>query len=248
MKKISENDTNFIGDLGQAVRTNPLSAALIGMGVLWLFAGNRGVEKAGEFVKGASGFDGIPDAAGNVVQAADSTLRSRVDSVGERAKSAKDSLQHQGADALDNVARIGHEQLAAASEYAVSIPKQGAEKFNAVRSNLNDLLTAQPLALGAIGIAIGAGIAAALPPSEVEATYLGETSDAVKSKAVRFVAEQTDRATAVIENVMEESRREGLTLAGAQDAARDIASKVGRVVDTAKQGISERATLTKFSS
>jgi hypothetical protein len=42
---------------------------------------------------------------------------------------------------------------------------------------------AQPLALGAIGLAIGARIAAALPRTEMEADYLGETSDTVKAKA-----------------------------------------------------------------
>ena len=68
--------------------------------------------------------------------------------------------------------------------------------------NLSDLFKAQPLALGAIGIAIGAGIAAALPGTEIEADYLGETSDTVKTKAAQFAAEQTDRVTTVAGNVV----------------------------------------------
>jgi hypothetical protein len=251
MNDISERGSDFVGDLGEAVRKNPLSAALIGMGVLWLFTGNRPVERAGEFVRGR-GFDKIPDAAGNAFQATHSTLRSRVDSIGEGVISTKDALQDQAADVLENAARFGHEQVGAASDYAFSIPEHGAQMFDSVRSNLNDLFRAQPLALGAIGLAIGAGIAAVLPSSEAEDAYLGETSDTVKAKVAEFAAEQTDRATTVAENVMEavedESRRQGLTVEGAKEAVGDISAKVGRVVDTAKKGVSERATLARSSS
>jgi hypothetical protein len=123
--------------------------------------------------------------------------------------------------------------------------------FDTARSNLTELFRTQPLALGAIGLAIGAGIAAALPSSEVEAAYLGETSDTVKAKATESAAEQTHRATTVAEGVMgavtEEARKEGITLEGAKSAVGDIAAKVGRVIDVAGKGISERVTSTKSS-
>jgi hypothetical protein len=251
MNDISERGSDFVRDLGEAVRKNPLSAALIGMGVLWLFTGNRPVERAGKIARG-SGFDRIPDATGNAFRGTQATLKSRVDSIGERIISTKDILQDQSADVLENAARFGQEQVGAASEYAFSIPEHGAEMFDTVRSNLNDLLRAQPLALGVIGLAIGAGIAAALPSSEAEDACIGETSDAVKAKAAQFAAEQTDHAATVAENVMEvvaaESRRQGLTVEGAKEAVGDISAKVGRVVDTAKRGISERATLARSSS
>jgi hypothetical protein len=129
------------------------------------------------------------------------------------------------------------------------MPGTGTEVFDTVRSNLSDVFRAQPLALGAIGIAIGAGIAAALPATELETDYLGETSDTVKAKAAEFAAEQTDRVTTVAENVVEavteEARKQGLTLEGAKSAAGDVSAKVGRVVDAAGKGISERVTSSK---
>ena len=107
------------------------------------------------------------------------------------------------------------------------------------------------MALGAIGLAIGAGIAAALPPSELETTYLGETSDTVRTKAADFAAEQTSRATTVSESVLsavtEEARRQGLTVEDAKSAVGDISAKVGRVADAAGKGISERVGLSKPS-
>ncbi len=243
MSDISEKGSDFLRDLGNAARKNPLSTALIGMGVLWLFTGSRPVERAEEIVRRTARFDRIPDAAGNAFEAARSTFRSGADSIGEHVTSAKDALRDGGADALDSATRFGRDYADAGSDYARSIPGAGAEMFDAARSNLTELFRTQPLALGAIGFAIGAGIAAALPSSEVEAAYLGETSDTVKAKAAEFVAEQTARATTVAEGVMgavtEEARKEGLTVEGAKSAVGDISTKVGRIVDAAGKGISD---------
>ena len=51
MNSVSEQRSDFIQDLGNAVRKNPVSAALIGMGVLWLFTGNPPVERASDFAR-----------------------------------------------------------------------------------------------------------------------------------------------------------------------------------------------------
>ena len=248
MSDMSEKGSDFVRELGEAARKNPLSAALIGMGILWLFTGGRPVQR--DFVR-RTGFDRIPDAAGNALEAARSTFRSGADSIGEHVTSAKDALRAGGADALDSATRSGRDYADAASDYAISIPGAGAEIFDTARSNLTELFKTQPLALGAIGLAIGAGIAAALPSSEVEAAYLGETSDTIKAKAADFAAEKAARAGAVAEDVMgavtEEARRQGLTVEGAKSALGDISAKVGRVADAAGKGISERVTSTKSS-
>jgi hypothetical protein len=249
MNNVSEKGSDFIQDLGDAVRKNPLSAALIGMGVLWLFAGSRPVERVGDFAR-SSGLDRIPDAAGYAADAARSTLRSGTDAVGERVASAKDVVKDGVVDALDSATRYGREYADTASEYVTSIPGSSAEIFDAVRSNLTDLFKAQPLALGAIGIAIGAGIAAAFPAAEIEADYLGETSDTVRKNAAQFAAEQTDRATtvaeAVVNAVKEEAATQGLTLEGAKAAVGDISAKVSRVADASGKSISDRANLGKL--
>ena len=105
MTDISERGADFVRDLGQAARNNPLSAALIGMGVLWLFTGNRPVERAGDFVR--SGFDRMPDAAGNMYEAARSTVKSSADTVAGGIASATETLRDGGAAALDGAARFG---------------------------------------------------------------------------------------------------------------------------------------------
>jgi hypothetical protein len=248
MSDISEKGSDFFRDLGNAARKNPLSAALIGLGVFWLFTGSRPVERAADFVR-RTGFDRMPDAAGNAFEAARSTFRSGAGSIGEHVTSAKDALRDDSADALDSATRFGRDYSDAASDHARSIPGAGAEMFDTARSNLTELIRTQPLALGAIGLAIGAGIAAALPSSEVEVAYLGDTSETVKAKAAEFATEQTARATTLSEGVMgavtEEARKQGLTVEGAKSAVGDFSTKVGRVVDAAGKGVSERVTPTK---
>jgi hypothetical protein len=235
MSEISERGTDFVRDLGEAARKNPLSAGLIGMGVLWLFTGSRTVERAEEIVRRTAGFDRIPDAAGDAFEAARSTFKTGAESIGESVTSANDALRDRSANAIDSAARFGRDYADTTSEY--------------VRSNLTELFRAQPLTLGAIGLAVGAGIAAALPRSEAEAAYLGETSDTVKAKVGEFAAEQTARATTVAEGVLgaitEEAGKQGLTTEGAKSVVGDIPEKVGRVVDVAGKEIAERVKLTK---
>lgn len=244
MNNVSEAGSDFIQDLGDAVRKNPVSAALIGMGVLWLFSGSKSAAKAGEYVR--KGMDRLPDA----FEGARSALQSGAGAVGERSASVTGAMTNGAADTLDSAAHYGREYADTASGYFASIPQTGMDALGTIRSNLSEVFRAQPLALGAIGIAIGVGIAAALPATELESDYLGEASDAAKARASEFAAEQAGRVTTaagdVLEAVTDEAQRQGLTLESAKSAAGDISAKVGRVVDAAGKGISsDRASFSK---
>jgi len=145
---------------------------------------------------------------------------------------------------MDKAARVGREQVNTLSEYARAIPGTGADMIGDARS-LAELFRAQPLALGAVGLAIGAGIAAALPVTELEAEYLGETSDAFKEKAQSFAAEQASRAADAAESAVNaatsEARKQGLTVDGAKNAASQVSDKVGRIFEAAGKEVSQRA-------
>jgi len=116
--------------------------------------------------------------------------------------------------------------------------------FETARDGLSELFRAQPLALGAIGLAIGAGIAAALPKTDVEDAYHGEASQTVKTQAAELAGQQVEKATAlasdVVEAVSAEARKQGLTPDGAKAAANDLTGRVGRVVDAAKNGAGQK--------
>jgi hypothetical protein len=254
MSEFSETASDFVRDLGDAARKNPISAALIGMGVVWLFTGGRTAERVGDLVRGA-GFDRIPDAAGNALAAARSTLRTGTETVGKGVSSATETLRDTGAAGLDRVARAGSqvartgsEYAGAAYDYAQNIPDAGGALFGTARDNLSELFRAQPLALGAVGLAIGAGIAAALPATDLEAEYFGEASDNFREQAADFASDQVLRAATVAEEVVvvvsDQARQQGLTVDAAKSAIADIPEKLGRVADAAGKGLSDRLKST----
>ena len=247
MSDVSEKASDFVRDLSDAARKNPVSAALIGMGAVWLFTGGRTAGMVGDLVRGA-GFDRIPDAAGNALDAARSTLRSGSESVGKGVSSATETLRDAGAAGFDRVTRASSEVADTAYGYAQNIPDAGGALFGTARDNLSELFRAQPLALGAVGLAIGAGIAAALPATDLEAEYFGEASDNFKEQAADFASDQVSRAATVAEDVVtavsDEARKQGLTVDAAKSAIADIPEKLGRVVDAAGKGISDRVKST----
>src|SRR5436305_12758663 len=91
MNDVSEKATDFVRELGDAVRRNPVSAALIGMGVMWMFSG-RIAGLSGEAARRA-GLDRIPDAAGEAFDAAGAMVTSSARAMGDSVSSAAGTVQ-----------------------------------------------------------------------------------------------------------------------------------------------------------
>jgi hypothetical protein len=245
MTNIREQGSDFLQDLGESARRNPVSAVLIGVGALWMFTGGRSAFGAAGELARRTRLDRLPDVGGAGLGAAGTALQSGWNAAGNTVSSAADKMQSGAAAVMDRATRFGREQADALSGYVKSAPDSGAEMMGSVRANLTELFRTQPLALGAVGLAIGAGIAAALPSTQAEAEYFGETSDAIKEQAKEFAVEQTARAKTVAESVVgavtEEARNQGLTIEDAKSVAGDMSSKVKRVFDAAGKGVSQRA-------
>lgn len=216
--------SGFVEDLRDAAGRNPVSAALIGMGVLWMLTGAKSPAGVRRVLRNA-GLDQVPDALSEVR----SGLREKAGSVADMAASTLEAGRGRGASAIDDVA-----------EYGRAMIEPGAV-FETARDGLSELFRAQPLALGAIGLAIGAGIAAALPKTDVEDAYLGEASRTLKTEAAEIAGQQVEKATALANDVVEaasaEARKQGLTPDGAKAATNDLTGRVGRVVDAAKNSV-----------
>jgi hypothetical protein len=222
MSDISDRASDFFQELGDAARRNPLSAALIGMGALWLFTGRRGLGR-------------IPDVARNAWSDPTPGFRAEAESRQDRKSGAGETVRDRST--AHRAAETGGALASSVKDYASGLPDMAGTVFDDVRSNVSELFREQPLALGAVGIAIGAAIAASLPATDLEASYLGETSDFVKRRAGAIVGEQAERATdiskRVVDAVADEARQQGLTADGLKTAATQISEKVQRVADAA---------------
>jgi len=69
MTELMEKGSSFVRDLGDAARENPISAALIGMGILWMFGGSAAS------VARRARVDRMLDRAGEASEATGSMIR-----------------------------------------------------------------------------------------------------------------------------------------------------------------------------
>jgi hypothetical protein len=83
----------------------------------------------------------------------------------------------------------------------------------------------QPLLLGAVGLAIGAGVAASIPITETENKVMGDASDFVRDAVSEKAAKVREMAGAAVD----EAKEQGLTPEGAGEALRSIGDKLGAV-------------------
>ena len=177
----------FASNLSGSVKNNPLPVALVGIGIAWLMAtGNR-----------------RPSYAHAPSESSGSGMMRHAS---ERMSSTKDRLSQSAQSARERVGQIGQ----AARNQAERVRYQ-AER---VRTGYDSIVRDQPLALGAIGLAIGACLAAAAPRTRPEDELMGEASDRLTEQAKQIGKQQLEKAQQVA--------------AKAKDAAAGDAQPVGR--------------------
>jgi hypothetical protein len=206
---------DFLNDLGNAVRANPLPAALVGMGLVWLFAGRKSLR-----------------------------TRNIGEAMSDTAISAGSMIRDRGAEAVQGISGAASSPGGASLELARSAPAMNGQLFATARSNLSDLLQKQPLLLGAFGVALGAGIAASLRISDPETALLGEASANFQGRAQNFAANQTKRAAnladGVATTIAQEAHAQGLTPDGLKSTASEAGQKVKNVLDQAVGSVRDR--------
>lgn len=247
MSNATSND--FVGGLQDAVRQNPVSAALIGMGVLWMFTGGAKLTAAAALLGPAARATASGIGAGLQASAdAASSAGGSVLSAGARvADSVRETVTDASAKVAETAANTFESAKGAASDSAAqarSAIDSQASAFDgvggALQQNLKTTFERQPLLLGAIGLAIGAGMAAAVPPTQIETELVGETAEGVRAKVKGFASEATDKVTAVAERTFEavkdEAAAQGLTPQAAKDGAAAIGGKLKTVAKAARKG------------
>jgi hypothetical protein len=174
------------------------------------FAGNvaAGVrDTADRAYEGARrGAESVGAAMANAADAA----RSAAEGVGATMASAADEMRHRVQEFGGAVGDIGQRLYDEARE----TPRRVGDTVTHARDSLMSMVKEQPLMAGAVGLAIGAAIAAALPKTEAEDQLLGEASDNLKDAAAKLAASEMENAKSV-----------------ATSMASKVASEVGKVAD-----------------
>jgi hypothetical protein len=248
---------DFFNSLQDAVRENPISAALIGMGVLWMFMGGSNTTLLGGGGR-KSIFRGVGQGAEEVDGVVRDTTARVGSSVGHMADAAAETISHvaggvreasatiaehgtrtagQAADAVASAydattnatSRTGDSLSNAATSAAHAMQETGTKWGSTVQQSIGELFERQPLLLGAVGIAIGAGIAASIPTTEAENKVMGGASDFVRDAVSGKAAQVKEMADAAVH----EAKAQGVTTEAAGEALRAISDKVGAVAQAA---------------
>lgn len=237
----------LVDRLNRAIRENPLAAGLIGAGVAWmLFGGTRGIGAAAGFATNVAARTGA---------AASATTRAAAGGLAQSGSNAAAAIKDAGSEVVGSVASLvpdvslpDADKIVEAATHAQSAISEGfdsavskaSDYTTTIRSRLSQGLESQPLLLGAIGLAIGAGIASTFATTAVESELMGAQGAAARDKLEDLAGDIKDRAGKVLSDVQEEAGRQGLTPERAKDAASDIGDKVKTLAGAGRDAVAKR--------
>lgn len=232
-----------------AIRENPLAAGLIGAGIAWML------------LRRAKGFGAmagvVKDAAGKAGAAASKAGNSVATGLAKAGSTASAGLRTMASDVAGSVTSIvpdfsipdtdkSFETLsdarAARADRFDSAAIAGREYGAAIQSKLSGALERQPLLLGAIGLAIGAGIASTFATTAVEQELMGEQGSAVRERLQDVADDVKDRAKQVVADVKDEAIQQGLTADAVKSAAGGIGEKFKTVAGAGRDSVAQRFT------
>jgi hypothetical protein len=146
--------------------------------------------------------------------------------------------------AADRARGMMQETGSSLSAAARSAQERGYSMGQTVQRDLADIFERQPLLLGAVGVAIGAALAAAVPATDAENRLMGETSESLKEQAKQMASAQMERAksmgTDLVQEVSREAGAQGLTAAAASQAFSAIKDKLSSVAESARDGLKNK--------
>ena len=154
------------------IKENPIPAAMIGIGIGWLLFG------------GASRARRSPERTMH---------RYRLDagqSYGYMAHDAGETVSHFAQDARHRVADVAGEARMRGQRVARGAGRQIMRAERGVENTMRE----NPLALGAVAIAIGAAIGLSLPHTQVEDEWMGDTKERLLHRAEDFAGEAIHKA------------------------------------------------------
>jgi ElaB/YqjD/DUF883 family membrane-anchored ribosome-binding protein len=212
--------SSFLDNLKEAVGENPLSAALIGGGALWLLFGNERLKSAAASVSAATNRPPTAPEMDHGSLHDGHTLSAITSAASDASSGAANAIK----DRLGEGATYARESFSKATE---ALPPK--ETIANVQSSISSLIERQPMVLGAIGLAVGVAVASAFTASDLENEWIGEISDRVKE-------DLEARAGSVSHSVREASDELKATFRDIGSEAADRLQETGRdVMDAARE-------------
>jgi len=197
------------------IRENPVPAAMVGIGLGWLFMGSRRQEASGNGARGytggyvdtgrpygggRSGFVSGPHAPADYTGGYQANDEGIVDRVRERASDAGHAVRESAGAVADR-----------AQDVASTVATQAREQAY----HVEDAFQRNPLAVGAATLALGLAAGLALPVTDREVALMGDARDRLVDQAKEAASDVREKVQHVAGRVIDEAQTT------AKDAARE---------------------------
>ncbi len=222
---LADNIGPISAGLDRIVRANPLAVALIGAGVAWLAVGGLRHIRPGKSVAGTadeplSGWDDEggrgyhPPLGEDMSWVRDShalraSARANLASIEAAAREGFISVVRAAEERADVVARYAVDSNIALRRGLEGLPVEAQDRIVALRERVfsaprtadavkQRMLEDQPMVAGAIALAVGACLAAALPRTQAEDRLFGAERDRLVNHAQAMLRAEKSRASDVV--------------------------------------------------
>lgn len=222
--------------LMEFITENPLPAAAVGLGAIWLFTLRKG---------------GQSEVSGDRMARFAYTGPERREpngrpGLGRRLADRADSMRHTVGDAASHAGERAGELKERVSERAGELGSAAKERAREAKGGLEEMMRSNPLALAAGAAVLGLALGMLVPESEPERKLMGpardQLADRVQSTAQRVKDSAVEAGREVQETVKDEmSYRAPEVKSSLKDAAATVGQQIkesaGRVAEDAKEEI-----------
>jgi hypothetical protein len=214
----------FLDNLNDAVRDNPVAAGLIGLGLAWMVLG-----------KSTSVMRKTSAAASAAADTVEATTEAVADGVAPVVTGAADHLR-KAASGLGETVAGGVQNAASRIRRAVTPGTEDGGPPPLARGFV-DLVERQPLALGAVGLAVGAAIASAFPSTEAEGRVIGPAGGKFRDTVADAGDILADRVGSAVGAAADEAEKQGLTPSALKETMAEGATKLRAAADAARAAV-----------
>jgi ElaB/YqjD/DUF883 family membrane-anchored ribosome-binding protein len=166
-------------------------------------------------------------------------VRSTVDGVADKTKAAfhnaRDSVTGAVQDGTSKARAAADQVRSSVGESGEAVKSRVQDTARQSRSAAVDFINDNALLVAGVGAAVGAIIAASIPPSDAENRLFGAGSESLKAKAREAAAQGIEKAGEIAADtagaVAAAAAREGLDATGVQSALNKVADSVRSVAD-----------------
>jgi len=178
------------------IRRNPLPAALVGIGLTWLAMSNRssGMRSSDWSSGGRWNSGGTWDTTGGQRFAGDykGDYTGSGDGLTDKVGGTIGQVQGKAGDAVGQVQGKAGEVASTVQQQAAQLPYVARQ----VTDNAGRVVQENPLAVGAIAVAVGAAVGMALPTTRPEHEFMGQARDSLIGRAESAASEAMNQAEA----------------------------------------------------